>query len=102
LEAAENVGGEEEECGGESNYLCCVVEKGLDCGFEGGVFDVRVGVVAVEISTGDVVYGEFNDGFMRSGLEAFVLSLAPAELLLGDPLSKQTEKVVFSCVRIRM
>ncbi|KAH8486296.1 hypothetical protein H0E87_025345 [Populus deltoides] len=96
LEAAENVGGGEEECGGESNYLCCVVEKGLDCGAEGGVFDVRVGVVAVEISTGDVVYGEFNDGFMRSGLEAFVLSLAPAELLLGDPLSKQTEKLLLA------
>ncbi|KAJ6876274.1 DNA mismatch repair protein MSH3 [Populus alba x Populus x berolinensis] len=96
LEAAENVGGGEEGCGGESNYLCCVVEKGLDCGVEGGVFDVRVGVVAVEISTGDVVYGEFNDGFMRSGLEAFVLSLAPAELLLGDPLSKQTEKLLLA------
>lgn len=96
LEAAENVGGGEEECGGESNYLCCVVEKGLDCGVAGGVFDVRVGVVAVEISTGDVVYGEFNDGFMRSGLEAFVLSLAPAELLLGDPLSKQTEKLLLA------
>uniref|UniRef100_A0A6N2NDC5 DNA mismatch repair protein MSH3 n=1 Tax=Salix viminalis TaxID=40686 RepID=A0A6N2NDC5_SALVM len=96
LEAAENVGGREEGCGGESNYLCCVVEKGLDCGVEVGVFDVRVGVVAVEISTGDVVYGEFNDGFLRSGLEAFVLSLAPAELLLGDPLSKQTEKLLLA------
>ncbi|KAF9676304.1 hypothetical protein SADUNF_Sadunf09G0124900 [Salix dunnii] len=96
LEAAENVGGREEGCGGESNYLCCVVEKGLDCGVEVGVFDVRVGVVAVEISTWDVVYGEFNDGFLRSGLEAFVLSLAPAELLLGDPLSKQTEKLLLA------
>lgn len=56
------------------------------------VVRVIICVVAVEISTGDVVYGEFNDGFMRSGLEAFVLSLAPAELLLGDPLSKQTDR----------
>lgn len=97
LEAAEDVGGGEEGCGSCSNYLVCVVEKGVlvenvDCGVESG-FDVRIGVVAVEISTGDVVHGEFNDNFMRAGLEAMILSLSPAELLIGEPLSKQTEKV---------
>ena len=61
---------------------------GEECG-------VRVGVVGVEISTGDVVYGEFKDGFLRTCVEAFLLSLAPSELLLGLPLSKQTEKVTF-------
>lgn len=94
LEAAEDVGGGEEGCGGDSNYLACVVDKSenVDCGIESGI-EVRIGIVAVEISTGDVVYGELSDNFMRSGLEAFILSLSPAELLLGDPLSKQTEKV---------
>lgn len=97
LEAAEDVGGGEDGCGGESNYLMCVVEKcvldkNMECGLE-SQFDVRIGMVAVEISTGDVVYAEFNDNFMRSGLEAVVLSLSPAELLLGEPLSKKTEKV---------
>lgn len=95
LEAAEEVGGVEEGCGRESNFMVCVVEKeNVNVSFENG-FDVKIGIVAVEISTGDVVYGEFNDGFLRSGLEAVVLSLSPAELLLGDPLSKQTQKVVF-------
>ncbi|KAK6250568.1 DNA mismatch repair protein MutS [Theobroma cacao] len=99
LEAAEDVGGKEEGCGGESNYLVCVVEKGLE--FSGsvsgsGAVDVRVGIVGVEISTGDVVYGEFDDGVMRSGLEAVVFSLAPAELLVGEPLSKQTEKLLLA------
>ncbi|CAN1264857.1 DNA mismatch repair protein MSH3 [Linum perenne] len=89
LEAAEGMGEKEEGCGGESNYMCCVVEKNEDCGI-----DVKIGIVGVEISTGDVVYGEFSDGIMRNGLEALVLGLAPAELLLGDPLSKPTEKVV--------
>uniref|UniRef100_A0A2P2JHY1 DNA mismatch repair protein MSH3 n=1 Tax=Rhizophora mucronata TaxID=61149 RepID=A0A2P2JHY1_RHIMU len=99
LEAAEDIGGKEEGCGGESNYLCCVVEKNICAenadlrGIESG-FDVKIGFVAMEISTGDVVYGEFNDGYMRSGLEAVVLSLAPAELLLASPLSKQTEKLL--------
>lgn len=97
LEAAEDVGGGEDGCGGETNYLVCVVEKrvlekNLECGVESS-FEVSIGMVAVEISTGDVVFAELNDNFMRSGLEALVLSLSPAELLLGEPLSKQTEKV---------
>ncbi|XP_039046481.1 LOW QUALITY PROTEIN: DNA mismatch repair protein MSH3-like [Hibiscus syriacus] len=99
LEAAEDVGGKEEGCGAESNYLVCVVEKGLD--LSGSVSNlggahVRIGIVGVEISTGDVVYGEFDDGVMRSELEAVVLSLAPAELLLGQALSKQTEKLLLA------
>lgn len=93
LEAAEDISGgcagEEGFGGGQSNFLVCVVDERVNT--EG--FDVRVGVVGVEISTGEVVYGEFNDNFMRSGLEAVVLSLSPAELLLGLPLSQQTEKV---------
>ncbi|XP_075647562.1 DNA mismatch repair protein MSH3 [Castanea sativa] len=100
LEAAEDLGGEEEGCRGESNYLVCVaeksvLEKNMECGLESR-FDVKIGMVAVEISTGDVVYAEFNDNFMRSGLEAVVLSLLPAELLLGEPLSKQTEKLLLA------
>ena len=72
-----------------------VKSETLGCGIEMS-FDVRVGVVGVEISTGEVVYEEFNDNFMRSGLEAVILSLSPAELLLGQPLSQQTEKVRLS------
>ncbi|XP_061369548.1 DNA mismatch repair protein MSH3 isoform X2 [Gastrolobium bilobum] len=100
LEAAQDLGGEEEGCGSESNYLLCVVEKSIlgeksNCGVESG-FDVRIGIVAVEISTGDVVYGEFNDNFLRIALEAVIVSLSPAELLLGDPLSSQTEKLLLA------
>lgn len=92
LEAAEDLGGGEEGCGSCSNYLLCVVER-AGGNMESGQ-DIRIGAVGVEISTGDVVYGEFDDNFTRAGLEAMVLSLSPAELLLGIPLSKQTEKVV--------
>ncbi|XP_074282141.1 DNA mismatch repair protein MSH3 isoform X1 [Silene latifolia] len=104
IEAAEDLGGGggEEGCGEVNSYLCCVVEK--EVGVEGNVggfgvengVEVRIGVVGVEISTGDVVYGEFNDGFLRSGLEAIVLSLSPAELILGEPLSKRTEKLLLA------
>ncbi|KAL0400770.1 UNVERIFIED_CONTAM: DNA mismatch repair protein MSH3 [Sesamum latifolium] len=94
LEAAEDLGGGEERCGSCSNYLFCVVEKMVG-NMESGV-DVKIGAVAVEISTGDVVYGEFDDNFMRAGLEAMLLNLAPGELLLGRPLSKQTEKLLLA------
>lgn len=97
LEAAEDMGGSEDGCGGESNYLVCFVDdnvgKNSSNNYSDG-FDVKIGVVAVEISTGDVVYGEFSDGFLRNGLETVLLSLSPAELLLAQPLSKQTTKVV--------
>lgn len=105
LEAAHDMGGGEDEGGTVNNYLLCVVEKSIlgekkfNCGVEGG-FDVRIGIVGVEISTGDVVYGEFDDNSLRSELEAVVVSLSPAELLLGDPLSKQTEKVVFLSAKV--
>ncbi|XP_011076184.1 DNA mismatch repair protein MSH3 [Sesamum indicum] len=94
LEAAEDLGGGEERCGSCSNYLFCVVEKMVG-NMESGL-DVKIGAVAVEISTGDVVYGEFDDNFMRAGLEAMLLNLAPADLLLGRPLSKQTEKLLLA------
>ncbi|KFK29055.1 hypothetical protein AALP_AA7G082800 [Arabis alpina] len=104
LEAAQDISGGcvvEEGFGGQSNFLVCVVDEvvnreGTDCGGFELSFDVRVGIVGVEISTGEVVYGEFNDNFMRSGLEAVILSLSPAELLLGQPLSQQTEKFLLA------
>ncbi|XP_051142535.1 DNA mismatch repair protein MSH3 isoform X2 [Andrographis paniculata] len=92
LEAAEDLGGGEEGCRLSSNYLFCVVEKAKE-NMESGV-DVTIGAVAVEVSTGDVVYGQFDDNFMRSRLEAMVLNLTPAELLLGRSLSNQTKKLL--------
>lgn len=94
LEASEDVGGGEEGCGPCNNYLVTVVENANagDKGNNESGIDVKIGIVAVEISTGDVIYGEFDDNLLRTGLEAKVLSLSPAELLLGDPLSKLTEK----------
>lgn len=96
LEAAEDLGGAEEGCVSCNNYLVCVVEKRIE-NAEGETDpgdDARIGVVGVEISNGDVIYGEFNDNFMRARLEAMILSLSPVEILLGRPLSRQTEKVL--------
>jgi DNA mismatch repair protein MSH3 len=75
-----------------SRYLVCVVDKEVDAmGTEG--FEVKIGVVAIEVSTGEVVHGEFMDGVSRNGLEAVLLGLAPVEVILGTPISSATEKV---------
>ncbi|KAG9441136.1 hypothetical protein H6P81_016990 [Aristolochia fimbriata] len=86
---------------GGGNYMVCVVDKGISAGDVGDNclernFDVKVGLIGVEISTGDVIFGEFNDNVMRSGLESVLLSLLPAEILLGEPLSIQTEKLLLA------
>ncbi|KAK8951897.1 DNA mismatch repair protein MSH3 [Platanthera zijinensis] len=107
LEAADDMGGGEEEglLGSGGNYLLCVAEKcavaeDMGSGVE-GCFDVKIGMVAVEISTGEIIHGEFNDDMMRSGLEAVFLSLSPVEILVGDSVSAPTEKVfICSCLKL--
>ncbi|CAM6048304.1 unnamed protein product [Sphagnum compactum] len=112
LEAAEDLGGENEgHVGRLNNYLMCIAEepllhgresnKGKDVGSLRSVddddsryYDTRFGVVAVEIATGDVMYGDFKDTVMRSELEARLLTCTPAELLLAMPISSTTEKLV--------
>ncbi|KAJ1273530.1 hypothetical protein BS78_06G288000 [Paspalum vaginatum] len=81
-----------------SGYLVCVVDKEVQeaTGREGS--QVKVGVVAIEVSTGEVVHGEFMDSASRSGLEAVLLGLAPVEVILGTPLSFATEKVMTAYV----
>lgn len=55
---------------------------------------VTLAVVAVQPSTGDIVYDEFMDGRFRAELETRVLHLQPSELLLPPELSKPTEKLI--------
>ncbi|EFJ17560.1 hypothetical protein SELMODRAFT_114371 [Selaginella moellendorffii] len=59
-----------------------------------GSFDARFGVVAVETSTGDVMYGHFLDTVTRTELESRLLACAPAELLLSASLSASTKKLL--------
>ncbi|KAI9701432.1 MAG: Mismatch repair protein msh3 [Bogoriella megaspora] len=75
-----------------SGYLLCLTEskaKGWDSDEK-----VRIGLVAVQPSVGDVVYDDFEDGFMRSEIETRLLHIAPCEILLVGEMSKATEKLV--------
>lgn len=80
--------------GGTQNtgYLLCITEnrsKGW-----GTDENVHIGVVAVQPATGDVIYDDFEDGFMRSEIETRLLHIAPCELLIVGELSKATDKLV--------
>ena len=75
-----------------TGYLLCITENSA----KGWGTDekVHVGIVAVQPATGDVVYDDFEDGFMRSEIETRLLHLAPCEFLVVGELSKATEKLV--------
>ncbi|GLJ42692.1 hypothetical protein SUGI_0885110 [Cryptomeria japonica] len=93
-----------------NSYLMCVVEQPLmsrspkktknrvsheeDSATIGGCYDTMIGAVAVETSTGDVMYGQFKDTGTRAELESRLLNVSPAELLLGAPLLLPTEKLL--------
>ncbi|KAK4952060.1 Mismatch repair protein msh3 [Elasticomyces elasticus] len=55
---------------------------------------VQIGLVAVQPSTGDIIYDDFEDGWMRSELETRLLHIAPCEFLIVGDVSKATEKLV--------
>ncbi|KAL8731520.1 MAG: hypothetical protein Q9166_003366 [cf. Caloplaca sp. 2 TL-2023] len=75
-----------------TGYLVCITETNA----KGWGTDekVRVGIVAVQPATGDVIHDNFNDGFMRSEIETRLLHIAPCEILIVGELSKATEKLV--------
>ncbi|CAK7269710.1 Mismatch repair protein msh3 [Sporothrix epigloea] len=73
-------------------YLLCLCESPL--AGAGTDEKVSVGLLAVQPSTGDILYDHFEDGFLRSEIETRLLHIAPCELLLVGTLSRATEKLV--------
>jgi DNA mismatch repair protein MSH3 len=55
---------------------------------------VQIGLVAVQPQTGDIIYDDFEDGWMRSELETRLLHIAPCEFLIVGEVSKATDKLV--------
>ncbi|KAI1147513.1 muts domain V-domain-containing protein [Nemania diffusa] len=73
-------------------YLLCITETAA----KGWGTDekVDVGIIAVQPATGDIIYDNFEDGFMRSEIETRLLHISPCEFLIVGELSKATEKLV--------
>lgn len=75
-----------------TGYLLCITETNAK-GW-GADEKVQVGLVAVQPATGDIIYDDFEDGFMRSEIETRLLHIAPAEFLIVGDLSKATDKLI--------
>ncbi|KAK5100766.1 Mismatch repair protein msh3 [Exophiala xenobiotica] len=75
-----------------TGFLLCLTETNAK-GY-GNDEKVHVGLVAVQPATGDIVYDDFEDGFMRSEIETRLLHIAPCEFLILGDLSKATDKLV--------
>lgn len=75
-----------------TGYLVCITENNP----KGWGTDEKVhfGLIAVQPATGDVIYDDFEDGFMRSEIETRLLHIAPCEILIVGDLSKATEKII--------
>ncbi|KAF2474868.1 DNA mismatch repair protein MSH3 [Lindgomyces ingoldianus] len=75
-----------------TGYLLCLTETNA----KGWGTDekVHVGLIAVQPATGDIIYDDFEDGFMRSDIETRLLHIAPAEFLIVGDLSKATDKLI--------
>ncbi|PLB54223.1 DNA mismatch repair protein msh3 [Aspergillus steynii IBT 23096] len=75
-----------------TGYMLCITESNAK-GW-GNDEKVHVGIVAVQPATGDIIYDDFEDGFMRSEIETRLLHISPCEVLILGELSKATEKLV--------
>ncbi|KAK4116485.1 hypothetical protein N656DRAFT_702069 [Canariomyces notabilis] len=73
-------------------YLLCLTESSA----KGAGTDekVDVGIVAVQPATGDIIYDDFEDGFMRREIETRLLHISPCEFLIVGELSKATDKLI--------
>lgn len=73
-------------------YLLCITEtKSKGSGTDE---KVDVGILAVQPATGDIIYDNFEDGFMRSEIETRLLHISPCEFLIVGDLTKGTDKLI--------
>ena len=75
-----------------TGFLLCLTE--VNAKGYGNDEKVHVGVVGVQPATGEVIYDDFEDAFMRSEIETRLLHIAPCEFLIVGELSPATEKLV--------
>ncbi|KAJ9164766.1 DNA mismatch repair protein MSH3 [Coniochaeta hoffmannii] len=73
-------------------YLLCITESKA----KGSGTDekVDVGIVAVQPATGDIIYDNFEDGFMRREIETRLLHISPCEFLIVGELTKASDKLL--------
>uniref|UniRef100_A0A8V5GYX9 DNA mismatch repair protein MSH3 n=1 Tax=Melopsittacus undulatus TaxID=13146 RepID=A0A8V5GYX9_MELUD len=83
------------------NYLLCVCENGENLK-DRKKGDIVIGIMAIQPTTGEVVFDSFRDCASRSELESRVLRLQPVEMILPSSLSDQSEKLIKSITSMRL
>lgn len=73
-------------------YLLCITES--QAKGSGTDEKVDVGILAVQPATGDIIYDNFEDGFMRREIETRLLHISPCEFLIVGDLTKATDKLL--------
>ncbi|TQS39391.1 hypothetical protein Golomagni_00084 [Golovinomyces magnicellulatus] len=75
-----------------TGYLLCLTESKIR---ESGTDEkVMIGILAVQPSTGDIIYDTFEDDFLRGEIETRLMHLAPCEILIVGELTNATEKLI--------
>ncbi|KAI1003715.1 DNA mismatch repair protein [Podosphaera aphanis] len=75
-----------------AGYLFCLTESKSKGG--SGDEKVKIGILAVQPATGDIIYDTVEDGMLRTEIETRLLHLHPCELLVVGELTQATEKLV--------
>ncbi|XP_062985738.1 DNA mismatch repair protein Msh3 [Elgaria multicarinata webbii] len=82
------------------NYLLCISESKEN--FRDKSQDIVIGIVAVQPTTGEVIYDRFQDSIVRLELESLILRLQPVEIILPKYVSDQTEKLINTMTSISL
>ncbi|NWS48407.1 MSH3 protein, partial [Probosciger aterrimus] len=77
------------------NYLLCISENGENLK-DRKKGDIVIGIMAIQPTTGEVIFDSFRDCASRSELESRILYLQPVEMILPSSLSDQSEKLISS------
>ncbi|XP_008933294.1 PREDICTED: DNA mismatch repair protein Msh3-like, partial [Merops nubicus] len=83
------------------NYLLCICENGENLK-ERKKGDIVIGIMAIQPTTGEVIFDSFQDSASRLELESRVLRLQPVEIILPSNLSDQSEKLLNSITSMRL
>ncbi|XP_060571566.1 DNA mismatch repair protein Msh3-like [Ruditapes philippinarum] len=73
-----------------TNYLMCICEHEVPKGEQ----KTPIGIMAIQPSTGDVIYDSFDDTTSRAELETRLAHIQPAECILPSNVSMETEKLL--------
>lgn len=89
---AEDIGSITSNINDSCGHLVCIYE-GKSIG-SGNREKVKCSIVAADVSIGEILYDEFEDGFMRRELDTRLSQLSPSEILIPKNISEQSEKII--------